>query len=98
MQCSEFTGLRLVPQVLPARRSDDRRRLRTMSQRTELFTVRDLALVVPVLGIELYELGMIGNLRQLGHHRKRVALGALFTWFPIVFVFKFELFSYSPFK
>ena len=83
MQCAQLTGLRLVPQVLPARRSDDGRRFRTMSQRTELFTVRDLALVVPVLSIELYEFRVIGNLRQLGHHRKRVTLGALFTGLPI---------------
>ena len=48
-----------------------------MSQRTELFTVRNFFVVVLMLRIQLNEFRVIGYFRQLGHDRERVALGAL---------------------
>ena len=54
-----------------------------MSQSTKTLAIGNLILVVSVLTIQLYELGMIGNLRELGHDREGVALGALLAGLPI---------------
>ena len=54
-----------------------------MRQRTELFTIGNLVLVVSVLTIQFNKLGMIGNFRQLGHDRKRITLGALLAGLPV---------------
>ena len=83
MQRPKLTSLRLISQILPARRSDDRRRFRTMSQRTELFTVRDLILVVPVLTIKFNKLRMVRYFTEFRHDGKGVALGALLAGLPI---------------
>ena len=48
-----------------------------MSQRAEALAVRNLILVVSVLAIQLDQFGMVRDLRQLGHDREGVALGAL---------------------
>ena len=83
MQCSQLARLRLISQILPARRSDDGRRLTTMSQCTEALAVGNLILVVSVLTIQLNELGMVRYFTEFGHDREGVALGAFFTWLSI---------------